>query len=221
MSKYLSLIQSFLRGEIIFDQKMVGAGRDRRIKIPGFTNYIRISTLELVAEEIYSANVPGATAELGVYKGQFAKYINKLFPDRKLYLFDTFEGFNEKDVKIEVSNQFSKGDQNFSDTSVERVLEKMEFRENCIVRKGWFPESLDGLEETFCFVSLDADLYKPIFDGLEYFYPRLSKGGYIFIHDYNNKGYEGTKSAVKEFREKYGVPYTPMSDTWGSVIISK
>jgi O-methyltransferase len=52
-----------------------------------------MSSLELVAHEIYENNVIGEVAELGVYRGDFASIINALFPDRKLYLFDTFRGF--------------------------------------------------------------------------------------------------------------------------------
>jgi len=221
MNKYLSLIRSFLGKEMILDQRMLGLGRDRRISVPSITNYIRISTLELVAQEIYENNVQGEVAELGVYKGQFAKYLNQVFPDRTLYLFDTFEGFDEKDINIELKNEFSKGNQDFSDTSVQSVLGKMMNRDKCIIKKGWFPDSLNGLEEKFCFVSLDADLYKPIYDGLEYFYPRLNKGGYIFIHDYNNKEYEGAKAAVREYCKKNNISYVPLSDSWGSVIIAK
>ncbi len=206
---------------MLIDQQMLGLKRSRRIPIPRFTNYIRISTLELVADEIYTRNVEGAVAELGVYKGEFSKYINSLFPDRSLYLFDTFEGFDEKDVAIDSANRFSTGEQNFSDTSIKVVLDKMKFQEKCIVKKGRFPGSLDGLEERFCFVSLDADLYQPIYDGLAYFYPRLNKGGYIFVHDYNNYGYEGAKAAVRKFCEENNISYTPMTDTWGSVIISR
>lgn len=221
MNKYLNLIKSFLSKEMIIDQKMLGIGRGRRINIPQITNYIRINTLELAANEIYENNVVGSIAEVGVYKGQFAKYLNQVFPDRTLYLFDTFEGFDEKDVNIEVKNKFSTGAQDFSNTSIETVLTKMVHKDKCIVKKGWFPESLDGLEDKFCFVSLDADLYKPIYDGLEYFYPRLSNGGYIFIHDYNNNEYAGSKQAVREYCSKHKIPYIPMADTWGSAIISK
>jgi len=45
---------------------------------------------------------------------------------------------------------------------------------------------------------MDADLYNPTKAGLEYFYPRLSPGGVIFIHDYNDK-WQGLIKAVDEF----------------------
>jgi O-methyltransferase len=46
----------------------------------------------------------------------------------------------------------------------------------------------DGLNDVlYALVNLDADLYNPTKAGLEYFYPHLSPGGVIFIHDYNHK----------------------------------
>jgi hypothetical protein len=44
---------------------------------------------------------PGALAELGVYKGNSAKILHLASPMRKLYLFDTFEGFDARDVNTE------------------------------------------------------------------------------------------------------------------------
>jgi len=184
-------------------------------------DYIRMSTLELCANEILSNNVSGNTAELGVYRGDFAKEINSVFPDRKLYLFDTFEGFDSRDVKLEIENSYSSGSQDFSGTSVGLVLSKMPFPDNCIVRKGFFPDTAEGINDTFCFVSIDADLYKPIIDGLKYFYPKLSKGGYIFVHDYNNDGYSGVKRAVDEFCRKENISFVPIADVAGTVVISK
>lgn len=185
------------------------------------TDFIRISSLELAANEIYERNIEGNVAELGVYKGNFAKYINKLFPDRKLYLFDTFEGFNDIDVEYDLNQSYSKLTTNFSDTTLEQVIKKMPIQENLEIKKGYFPETAIGLEDTFCFVSLDTDLYLPIYEGLKYFYPRLAKGGYIFIHDYNNNIFNGAKLAVRKYCEENSIPYIPISDRLGTVIIAK
>jgi len=70
-------------------------------------DYIRVSSLVLIANEIYDKNILGNVAELGVFKGNFAGIINRVFPDKKLYLFDTFEGFDKRDIKIEVENNYS------------------------------------------------------------------------------------------------------------------
>ncbi|MDR3334041.1 MAG: TylF/MycF family methyltransferase [Treponema sp.] len=59
-------------------------------------DHVRHSSLRLITEEIRERNIEGAVAELGVFKGDFAKRLNIAFPDRKLYLFDTFDGFDEQ-----------------------------------------------------------------------------------------------------------------------------
>ncbi len=194
--------------------------RNRRLSLERL-DYVRRSSLELAASEIYENKLIGNIAELGVYKGDFAKDINSVFSDRKLYLFDTFEGFDERDRITERKNTFSSADQDFSDTSTEYVLSRMPHRENCIVKKGFFPQTAEGLEDNFVFVSIDTDLYEPIYKGLQYFYPRLVKGGYIFVHDFNNDEYKGAKEAVKKFCAEAGIGFVPIADVGGSAIISK
>ncbi len=186
-----------------------------------YLDYIRLSTLELISAEINEAGIAGAVAELGVYKGKFARYINQYFPGRKLYLFDTFAGFDLKDVKTELDKTFSGGAQDFSDTSVEAVLKRMPYPDLCVVRKGFFPETAEGLDEQFALVSLDADLYDPIYAGLKYFYPRLNRGGYIMIHDYNNDHYKGAREAVRKFCSELKISFTPIPDSGGTAIIAK
>jgi O-methyltransferase len=185
---------------------------------------IRNSSLELVSHEVYEKEIKGNVAELGVARGEFAKNINKAFPDRKLYLFDTFEGHNENDIindkKLNyISDSFSK--KKSANTSIELVLSKMINKEMCIVRKGYFPETAKDIEDNFCFVNIDVNLYVPIYEGLKYFYPRTVDGGYIFVHDYNNKGNGGVKSAVRQYCKESGISYFPLSDMGGSVIIAK
>lgn len=212
---------SRLGEQIILVNKMAKLDRSRRLEIVD-GDYVRFSSLELFAEEIHSRNVAGNVAELGVYRGAFARKINYLFPDRSLYLFDTFEGFDEKDVQAEKQGQFSapKADA-FADTDVELVLKSMPHRDRCVVKKGFFPQTAEGLEDVFAFVSIDADLYQPIYEGLKYFYPRMAKGGYILIHDYNNSDYPGAKQAVRQFSEEFAVGFNPISDLCGSAVIVK
>lgn len=186
-----------------------------------YMDYIRLSTLELIADEINSLKLKGEVAELGVYKGKFARYINKYFPDRKLYLFDTFKGFDKKDVNKELTKNYSGGSQDFSNTSVSKVLSIMPHPAQCIIKEGYFPDSAAALEESFIFVSIDTDLFDPILNGLQYFYPRLNKGGYIFIHDYNNDNYKGAKAAVKLFCKENDIPFLPIPDSAGTVILMK
>jgi O-methyltransferase len=185
-------------------------------------NSSRIRALKNAAEVIYNEQIGGAVAELGVFQGEFAKYINSLFSDRALYLFDTFEGFSERDIEKEKevgTKRVIERSYRYRGTSVELVMGKMKNPERCIVRKGFFPETAKGVESDFAFVSLDADLYQPMLAGLQYFYPRLTKGGYIFVHDYFTDTFTGTREAVMEYKRVRGINFVPIGDDCSIAII--
>lgn len=205
---------------IYLTTSLVYARYQKRISLQRM-DFVRIASLDLAANEIYKHSITGSVAELGVYKGDFAREINMAFKDRELYLFDTFEGFDNRDIETELKNEFSHGNQDFSDTSESAVLNSMPFPEKCIIRKGFFPETAAGLETNFAFVSLDTDLFEPILAGLEYFYPRLSPGGFLFVHDFNNDNYNGAKEAVNKFCTSNSVSFTPIPDICGTAVIRK
>lgn len=221
MKKLYKIFSSFLKKRKLYVVKSLYYDTTSRIITRTDVDYIRVATAELCAREIHRKNINGAVAEVGVFKGDFASVLNQLFPTKTLYLFDTFEGFHQNDAVKEQENKFSTSTQDFSQTSIDLVMKKMPFPYQCEIRKGYFPETINGLEETYCFVSLDADLYQPIYAGLEYFYPRLSKGGYIFIDDYNNEYYKGSKEAVREYCQKNSIAFVPIPDGCGGVVITK
>ena len=72
----------------------------------------------------------------------------------------------------------------------------------------------------FALVNLDADLYKPTLAGLRYFYPLLSPGGVIIVHDYNFK-WPGIKKATDEFVATIPESLVMVPDMEGSVMIIK
>lgn len=181
---------------------------------------LRLAALRMIAGEVRERDVEGAVAELGVYRGAFAAELNRLFPDRSLYLFDTFSGFDQRDVDVEGQHGLSRAASGeFADTSVEAVRERLPFPDRAVFRVGYFPETAAGLEERFAVVSLDADLYKPLLDGLRYFYPRMAHGGYIIVHDYNNSRFPGARQAVRQFCEEHRVFVVPLSDLHGTGVI--
>lgn len=182
-------------------------------------DFVREQTLELLSKEIRRKNVQGNVVELGVYKGEFSKKINSLFPERTLYLFDTFEGFDQRDTKSETIKWCDRLDP-FDSVTVRSVLDTMPYPDKCCVKKGYFPDTYD-LDEKFAFVSIDVDLYDPIKKGLEIFYPQLAKGGYIMIHDCFNIAWSGAYDALVEYCDKNNISYVPIPDVCGSVVITK
>jgi len=162
-------------------------------------NWLRCYSDFLKKMEIY-----GCVAEAGVYKGDFAAHINKNFKNSICYLFDTFSGFSEEDIKLEQEMKCSIAEiGQFGDTSEDYVLNRMPYRDMVKTVKGIFPGSAlkAGISEKFIFVNLDMDLYRPTIEGLKFFSGKMKKYGVILVHDYFTN-YEGINKAVHEFLSK-------------------
>ena len=179
-------------------------------------DYVRLKTLELLCQRL--EKVPGAAAELGVYRGDFARCIRLLLPERKLYLFDTFEGFDAKEAAGE-GHGFVEAHRN---TGPEAVMARMPAPEGVILRQGLFPASAKGLEERFALVSLDVDLEESSLQGLRWFWPRLSPGGCLLLHDWGNPRLPGVKRALDRLEEELGcrLPAVPLCDVCGTLVLT-
>lgn len=185
---------------------------------------VRGATFRRIADRISQRGIQGALAELGTYRGDFAWQLNDRFPDRTLYLFDTFEGFDERDVRMEREKSNAKASpRDFSATCDHDVLTRMPYEERVVIRKGYFPETTEGLEaESFALVSIDVDLYAPTIAGLTFFWPRLVSGGAILLHDYNSLQFSGVRRALDDYEAAHGMlPVVPLSDLHGTAVIIK
>ena len=147
--------------------------------------------------------IPGDMAELGVARGASAKMMTCCAPERVLHLFDTFDGVPEPGVKD--SPRFKKHQYRFTIEEVQSYLKG----DNLRFYKGLFPETAKGLSDTkFAFVHLDADLYESTKAGLEWFYPRLNRGGILICHDYDTSA--GVNRAFEEYFSDKPEPYVDL-----------
>lgn len=177
---------------------------------------VRYGAVWLAINDIERHAIPGAFAEAGVYRGDLSHFVNSAAPTKKLYLFDTFEGFPKQSLK-------GKTDNRFSDTSLESVKAKFPKINNVIIRKGFFPETAQDLQaESFSFVMIDFDLYDSTLAALEFFYPRMTRGGYIFLHDYNSSESDyGVSKATNLFMNDKVEKIICIPDVCGSAVIRK
>ncbi|MCI8423747.1 MAG: macrocin-O-methyltransferase [Lawsonibacter sp.] len=166
-----------------------------------------------------------AVAEGGVFQGEFAKEINACFPGLTLHLFDTFEGFDQRDIDVELARRFSEEKaRHFNITSQELVRAKLPHPERAVFHKGYFPETAQGVTEgSFLFVNLDFDLYNPTLEGLRFFYPRMVEHGVILVDDYFLPGYLGIPNAIRDFEQELGTPLVklPIGDHCGIAIVKQ
>jgi O-methyltransferase len=150
---------------------------------------------------------PGEVIECGVYKGGTAALLRSLLEEskstKKLYLFDTFEGMPDTNPE---KDWHKEGD--FSDTFLEEVRSFVGGTEICIFRKGFIPNTFEGLYDiTISFCHIDVDIYRSIIDSLDFIWPRLSSGGIIVFDDYGFPSCPGAREAVDDFfRDKSSIP---------------
>ena len=207
---------------LIWKKKMVAGQISSILKKMenGYKDKDRFFNFWFQIERLKESKVPGSFAELGVYKGDSAAILHEMDPSREFYLFDTFEGFQQKDLDNETGKAASYTVHNFADTSIERVKQRLS-SDKFKFHKGYFPESTKNLkDERYALVNMDVDLYNPTKAGLEFFYPKLSEGGVIIVHDYN-ADWPGIMKAVDDFSKSIPSPIVPLTDTDSSVMIFK
>ncbi len=142
-------------------------------------------------------NIPGDLAEVGVFKGATAKLICEAKGKGRLHLFDTFQGLPQPDPVVDTLKE---GD--YAGDSVDQVRDYLSAYTGLEFYAGTFPESADRLMGTgacFSFVHLDVDIYTATLAGLQFFYPRLSRGAALISHDYRSIVCPGVRKAFDEF----------------------
>jgi hypothetical protein len=117
------------------------------------------------------AAISGSVAECGVYRGNtlipLSVHLRSSGSPKRIFGFDSFEGFPAEDLQEELSLLGDAGDANkseagFKDTSFALVKQKLALfgLEHVELRKGYFSDTLAGCaNDVFSFVHLDCDLY--------------------------------------------------------------
>jgi O-methyltransferase len=57
--------------------------------------------------------------------------------------------------------------------------------------------------------------------GLEFFYPRLTPGGFLVLHDYSSLEWDGAEKAIDEFLADKPERVIPIPDKSGTVVLRK
>ncbi len=168
------------------------------------------------------AEVPGDTAECGVFKGASSYLIcvaNRRARNKKVHhAFDSFAGLSEPSEKD--GSFWATGDLACSLNVVRSNL--AEFGEDAVsFHQGWIPDRFaDVVDQRFSFVHIDVDLYEPTRDSLAFFYSRMQPGGIILCDDYGFTTCPGATSAFDEYMQDKPEPMI-MLPCGGGFLIKK
>jgi O-methyltransferase len=150
-------------------------------------------------------SLSGDIAECGVHRGAsiipIAIYLRQNGISKTVYGFDSFQGFDRSidyDLGLHGAENADKVLGAFSNTSVRLVLNKAE---GLGVDSINFEDSFSQFPKNvqFCFVHLDVNLYSSYKPCMEFFYPRMVKGGVILLDEYNDPPWPGCNLALDEF----------------------
>jgi O-methyltransferase len=171
----------------------------------------------------------GDVAECGCWRGHSAHLIATILRERgftgRFHIFDSFDGLSElapedrdertpltTDGVRELRQMFA-----CSEAVVRGNLAAFPFIET---HKGWIPNRFsDVADRTFRFVHVDVDLYQPIRDSIEFFYPRLTPAGLMVFDDYGLEQFPGAQKAVDEAVARLAPSFFYQVPTGGAFIV--
>ncbi len=181
------------------------------------TSMERLFALRRSVEYIVKWSIPGDIVECGVWKGGSMMAVALTLielgaTDRKLYLFDTFEGMSsptavDRDSSGEAAvDLLQRADKKTSKVwgycpldAVRRAMHDTGYDDDKVLFvKGKAEETIPNYApKEIAILRLDTDWYESTYHELKHLYPRLSVGGVLIIDDYGH--WEGAKRAVDEY----------------------
>lgn len=188
---------------------------------------IKLTNLMNCVENVNNNNVDGSLIACGVWKGGgcMVMLYSQLNSDktREIFIYDTFEGMTKPSIENDdkkandVYNSVNSGTYKRPydkwhtelkwaycplDTVKENIFTTNYPKNMLHFIKGNVMETLnENIPEIVAIVHLDTDFYDSTKKELDVFFPKLSKGGWIIIDDYNT--FTGCKKATEEFIMKH------------------
>jgi hypothetical protein len=183
-------------------------------------DWSRLYAIVLNAMQISRERISGEFAELGVYKGNSARVLCHFAEQdqRRVFLFDTFHGFDERDLQ---GVDHIKRKQ-FDDNNLEAVKAFVDSPRAVFVA-GRFPESItsEAAQAKYALVHIDCDLYEPAKAAFEFFYPRMAAGGLLIVHDYSSRIWDGIRQALDDFVATIPEQIVLWPDKSGTAVVRK
>jgi O-methyltransferase len=195
----------------------------RAVKPYTLTSAEAVCALADAVRHVVTQNVEGDIVECGVWRGGSMAAVARTLValgnfERRLYLFDTFEGMpppGALDVNFggEVAEGLYRkrngrgGGSDWcraSEGEVARVMKECGYDASKIhLVKGRVEETIPSrAPERVSILRLDTDWYESTLHELEHLFPRLSRGGVVIIDDYGH--WRGARRATDEFFARRG-----------------
>jgi len=177
----------------------------------------RLHTLTWAAGQCLQ--LPGDYVECGVYKGFcshfLVEYLDFGASDKRLFLYDTYEGIPEQHSE---GSPLKPGDYDEQGLH-QRVLDRFKAWPNVQVVKGVVPDSLlESCPEQIAYLHLDMNSASAEVGALEALFDRIVPGGMIVLDDYGWHWFRAQKEAEDVFFAERGYRVLELPTGQGLVV---
>jgi Macrocin-O-methyltransferase (TylF) len=188
----------------------------------------RLRNLRDCVVRVLSESIPGDLVETGVWRGGasilmagiLSAQVNRQSNvDRKVWLFDSFEGIPAPD-SVSFPHDAGAEWHLYPELAVPLDVVRDLFASYGLLSeqvqfvKGYFRDSLQEFKgDSIAVLRLDGDLYESTWQVLDALYDRVQIGGFVIVDDYH--ALETCKAAVDDFIEARGISATLQKIDWG------
>lgn len=182
----------------------------RQVRTRTMCSNARLRSLYRAVRQVVSREIAGDVVECGSAQGGSAALmaltLRRMGAQRKLWLFDTFEGLpapSSHDPDFEIADLFTGTCVGTLD-EVRELFQRLQVADNVDFVKGLFQETLPVTPVArIAVLHIDGDWYESVKICLDCLYDKVVSGGVIQFDDY---GYwQGARKAVDEFLGQRGM----------------
>lgn len=165
-------------------------------------------------------HLSGDFVECGVNRGGLSRaiinYVNFSSLNKKFFLFDTFNGLDDKYISDEEKKKGMKsGGYEECFESVKSTFKNF----NVELIRGAVPETLTATKiENICYLSIDMNCVEPEISAARFFWDKIVTGGIILLDDYGWYGHEEQKKAFDIFARERGRKVLALPTGQGMII---
>lgn len=168
----------------------------------------RLENLQFCIDDVLSNGVPGDLIETGVWRGGATIFMRAILKergvtDRVVWAADSFNGLPPPDAEKYPADA---GDPHHTIKLLAVPLEEVKANfakyglldDQVKFLQGWFSDTLPRAPiRSLAVIRLDGDMYSSTMDAVTALYPKLSRGGYLIVDDYE---LPGCRQAIADYR---------------------
>jgi O-methyltransferase len=190
-------------------------GRDWPSQAETMIGLKRLDNIQFCVTEALRDGVPGDLVEAGVWRGGAAIFMRAVLAaygdtTRRVWLADSFQGLPQPDPD---TFPLDEGDRHWELTPLFGIpldIVRSNFEryglldEQVAFLPGWFKDTLPAAPiQAIAVLRVDAEMYQSTYEALTYFYPKVSRGGYVIVDDYG--ALPSCQAAVTDYRRMHGI----------------